>query len=166
MNENQPDESELYQHDTKARVYVIVIALMFAGISLSWFGATLIWMQPGVMINLDLTDAVHGAAAAAQLERGAQLEELQCSGCHALNERLVGPSYAEIVDFYTVGGRVMSDDSSMISGAISHASENWSSYPKGPALKLDLADRSALAYWIMKNTENLNSTTAASGGIK
>ena len=76
-------------------------------------------------------------------ERGANLEQLQCAGCHAGNRREIGPSYALIVERY----RCRPGE---LSAAIAHPKQGWADYPPGPAgPPLTRDDQAALVYWIL-----------------
>ncbi|WP_312901269.1 c-type cytochrome [Chryseobacterium taichungense] len=55
------------------------------------------------------------------------IESLDCSGCHAVNERMIGPSYQEIADKYSD-----KDTELLASKIIEGGSGVWGNVPMSP----------------------------------
>lgn len=55
------------------------------------------------------------------------IENLDCSGCHAVNERMIGPSYQEIADKYSD-----KDTELLVSKIIEGGSGVWGNVPMSP----------------------------------
>ena len=83
------------------------------------------------------------AATPGLATRGAALQRLECSGCHAGNRREIGPSYA------VIAARYHCRPAELLT-AIGHPEPGWADYPPGPSgPPLASADRAALVYWIL-----------------
>ena len=93
----------------------------------------------------------------ALLDRGSQISERQCAGCHKMATRSSGPSYREIVSFYrrefpTSAGN--SDLRSRLAAAVTHPRPGWGNFAPGPSESaLSLDDRIALASWILNSVD-------------
>jgi len=93
----------------------------------------------------------------ALLDRGSQISERQCAGCHKMATRSSGPSYREIVSFYrrefpTSAGN--SDLRSRLAAAVTHPRPGWGNFAPGPSESaLSLDDRIALASWILTSVD-------------
>jgi cytochrome c len=86
-------------------------------------------------------------ADAALVQRGAMLQQLNCVGCHAVNGRLIGPSFLEIARRYRDGP----DPQAAITAAILHPSPSFADYPPGPPQAyLSSGERDAIASWILQ----------------
>jgi cytochrome c551/c552 len=91
----------------------------------------------------------------ALLDRGFQISQQQCAGCHKMATRSTGPSYQEIVTFYrrefpTSAGSP--DLRSRLAVAVTHPRPGWGNFAPGPSEpELSLDDRIALATWILNN---------------
>jgi cytochrome c551/c552 len=91
----------------------------------------------------------------ALLDRGFQISERQCAGCHKMATRSSGPSYKEIVTFYrsefpTSAGN--SDLRARLAAAVMHPRPGWGNFAPGPpASDLSIDDRIALATWILNS---------------
>ena len=89
----------------------------------------------------------------ALVDRGSQISQRQCAGCHEMAQRSTGPSYQEIVTFYlrgssTLGGNT--DSRSRIASAVTHPQPGWGNFAPGPSESgLSLDDRIALASWML-----------------
>jgi cytochrome c551/c552 len=93
----------------------------------------------------------------ALLDRGFQISQRQCAGCHKLATRSSGPSYKEIVTFYrrefpTSAGNP--DLRSRLAAAVTHPRPGWGNFAPGPSeSELSLDDRIALASWILNSVD-------------
>jgi len=91
----------------------------------------------------------------ALLDRGSQISQRQCAGCHKMATRSSGPSYKEIVTFYrrefpTSAGSP--DLRSRLAAAVTHPRPGWGNFAPGPSeSELSLDDRIALASWILNS---------------
>ena len=91
----------------------------------------------------------------ALLDRGFQISERQCAGCHKMATRSSGPSYKEIVTFYRRGFSSSAsnpDLRSRLASAVTHPRPGWGNFAPGPSESgLSLDDRIALASWILNS---------------
>jgi cytochrome c551/c552 len=93
----------------------------------------------------------------ALLDRGSQISQRQCAGCHKMATRSSGPSYKEIVTFYrrefsTSPGSP--DLRSRLATAVTHPRPGWGNFAPGPSeSELSLDDRIALASWILNSVD-------------
>ena len=89
----------------------------------------------------------------ALLDRGFQISERQCAGCHERATRSDGPSYREIVSFYRRGFAAAAgnpDLRSRLASAVTHPRPGWGNFAPGPPeAGLSLDDRIAVASWIL-----------------
>jgi len=91
----------------------------------------------------------------ALLDRGFQISERQCAGCHEIATRSSAPSYQEIVTFYrrefpTSAGNP--DLRSRLASAVTHPRPGWGNFEPGPSESgLSLDDRIALASWLLNS---------------
>jgi cytochrome c551/c552 len=91
----------------------------------------------------------------ALLDRGSQISQGQCAGCHEMATRSSAPSYQEIVTFYRRGFRNSAgttDLRSRLAVAVTHPRPGWGNFPAGPSESgLSPDDRIALASWILNS---------------
>jgi cytochrome c551/c552 len=89
------------------------------------------------------------------LERGSQISQRQCAGCHEMAARSSGPSYKEIVNFYRrqfPNPAGSSDLLARLAVAVTHPRPGWGNFAPGPLESgLSLDDRIALASWILNS---------------
>src|SRR4029077_4934111 len=89
----------------------------------------------------------------ALLDRGSQISQRQCAGCHEMATRSSAPSYREIVTFYRRGLPTSAghpDLRSRLASAVTHPRPGWGNFVPGPSESgLSLDDRIALASWIL-----------------
>jgi len=110
----------------------------------------------------------------ALVERGSQISQRQCAGCHEIATRSSAPSYQEIVTFYrreirTVDRREfpgLCGNPGLVSGlasAVTHPRPGWGNFAPGPLEPgLSLRDRIAVASWILNS---LDREPNAGGGV-
>ena len=91
----------------------------------------------------------------ASLDRGSQISQRQCVGCHERAKRSSAPSYQEIVTFYRRGFPTAAgnpDLRSRLASAVTHPRPGWGNFAPGPSESgLSLDDRIALASWILNS---------------
>ncbi len=89
----------------------------------------------------------------ALLDRGSQISQRQCAGCHEMATRSSAPSYREIVSFYRREFPMSAgnpDLRSRLASAVTHPRPGWGNFAPGPSeAGLSLDDRIALASWIL-----------------
>ena len=88
-------------------------------------------------------------------DRGFQISERQCAGCHEMATRSSAPSYQEIVTFYRRGSSTSAGNSdlrSRLASAVTHPQPGWGNFAPGPPESgLSLDDRIALASWMQNS---------------
>lgn len=72
------------------------------------------------------------------------IETLDCSGCHAVNERMIGPSYKEIAEKYTE-----KDIELLASKIIEGGSGNWGSVPMQAHPQVSKEDAKKMVQYIL-----------------
>jgi cytochrome c551/c552 len=91
----------------------------------------------------------------ALLDRGSQISQRQCAGCHEMATRSNAPSYREIVTFYRRGlpGATGNPDlRSRLASAATHPRPGWGNFAPGPPEPgLSVDDRVAVATWILNS---------------
>ena len=89
----------------------------------------------------------------ALLDRGSQISQRRCAGCHEMATRSSAPSYREIVTFYRRGLPTPTsspDLRSRLASAVTHPQPGWGNFAPGPAESgLSMEDRIAVASWIL-----------------
>lgn len=93
----------------------------------------------------------------ALLDRGSQISQRQCVGCHEMAQRSTGPSYQEIVTFYLRGSSTLAgnrDSRSRLASAVTHPQPGWGNFAPGPSESgLSFDDRIALASWMLHSCD-------------
>jgi cytochrome c len=83
----------------------------------------------------------------ALVQRGATLQQRSCAGCHAVDERMIGPGFLEIARHY----RDVPDSGAAVTAAILHPAPGLADYPPAPPQAyLSSEERDALAAWILE----------------
>jgi cytochrome c551/c552 len=149
------------EHPSPSRLPVrLVVSVLLLGALLAWWGTRdnrrLFGESPresvatGGMVLPQVTQQ-----GSALLDRGSQISQRQCAGCHEMATRTSGPSYQEIVTFYrreapaSAGNR---DLRSRLASAVTHPRPGWGNFAPGPPeSELSLDDRVAVASWILKS---------------
>jgi cytochrome c551/c552 len=87
--------------------------------------------------------------------RGSQISQRQCAGCHEMATRSSAPGYQEIATFYRhefPASAADADLRSRLASAVTHPRPGWGNFPPGPSEPgLSLDDRIALASWILNS---------------
>jgi cytochrome c551/c552 len=140
----------------------LLISVLLLGTLLAWwgtrdhrrlFGESL--REPVAAANTALPQAAPEESLL--LDRGSQISQRQCAGCHESATRSSAPSYQEIVAFYrrefstSVGNP---DLRSRLASAVTHPRPGWGNFAPGPSeSELSLDDRIALASWILNRSD-------------
>jgi cytochrome c551/c552 len=101
------------------------------------------------------------------LDRGAQISQRQCAGCHEMFARSSAPSYQEIVNFYRrdiPASAGNPDFRARFATAVTHPRPGWGNFAPGP-LESDLSpdDRIAVAVWILSNFQQQKVASEGAG---
>jgi cytochrome c551/c552 len=103
----------------------------------------------------------------ALLDRGSQISQRQCAGCHEIATRSSAPSYQEIVTFYRRGSPTAAgnpDLRSRLAAAVTHPRPGWGNFAPGPSESgLSLDDRIALASWILNSFDRDKNAVEGAG---
>jgi len=90
------------------------------------------------------TAPVSEPAAATNLSGKELIETLDCTGCHAVNEKLIGPSYQEVADKYSE-----KDIELLASKIIEGGSGVWGSIPMQPHPQVSREDAKKMVEHIL-----------------
>jgi cytochrome c551/c552 len=88
----------------------------------------------------------HAAQSAAADPTGRLLESHACNGCHALDKRVVGPSFREIAQRYAAD---QGATARLAAKVRSGGQGVWGAVPMPPASGISDADLSALIAWVL-----------------
>jgi cytochrome c551/c552 len=103
----------------------------------------------------------------ALLNRGSQISQRQCAGCHEMFTRSSAPSYQEIVTFYLRGIPASAgnpDLRSRLATAVTHPRPGWGNFAPGPLeSELSFDDRIAVAVWILSNFQQEKNASEGAG---
>jgi len=88
-------------------------------------------------------------------DRGYQISQRQCAGCHEMTTRSSAPSYQQIVTFYRREFPTAAGDSDLrprLASAVTHPQPGWGNFAPGPPESgLSPNDRIALASWMLNS---------------
>ncbi len=87
---------------------------------------------------------VDAGAAKGNLSGDQIIESLDCSGCHAVNERMIGPSYQEIADKYSE-----KDIELLASKVIEGGSGVWGNVPMSPHPQVSKEEAQKMVEYIL-----------------
>jgi cytochrome c551/c552 len=91
----------------------------------------------------------------ALMDRGYEISQRQCAGCHEMTTRSSAPSYQEIVTFYRRGFSTSAgnlDLRTRLASAVTHPQPGWGNFEPGPPESgLSLEDRFAVASWMLNS---------------
>ena len=147
------------EHRWRAPIGLLASVLLL-GTLLSWwgtrdhrdfFGESLRQPLPAASGVVPKTTPESGAL----VDRGCEISQQQCAGCHEMTARSSGPSYREIVTFYRrgfAGAAGNPDLRSRLALAVTHPQPGWGNFAPGPAESgLSLDDRIAVASWMLSS---------------
>jgi cytochrome c551/c552 len=149
------------EHPSRSPVRLVGSVLLL-GTLLAWWGTRdhrrlfgESWRGPVAAAGMALPQVTQEESAL--LDRGFQLSERQCAGCHEMATRSSAPSYREIVAFYRRGFPTSAgnpDLRSRLASAVTHPQPGWGNFEPGPTEPgLSLDDRIALASWILNSSD-------------
>jgi cytochrome c551/c552 len=160
------------EHQSTSRPLIgLVSGVLLLGTLLAWWGTR---DHPRRLFGESLREPVAAAGVglpqttqeeSSLLERGSQISQRQCAGCHEMFTRSSAPSYQEIVNFYrreihASAGNL--DLQSRLASAVIHPQPGWGNFALGPSESdLSLDDRIAVAAWILSNFQE----KVASAGV-
>lgn len=143
----------------------VFIALIAGGVSI--WGVNSVGLTAGIPDTSSVKIAppiVSLPASSAErdslLSQGSKIHQENCAGCHAVDSKLIGPSYMEICRKYGesievkgqptpgVSEQINGSAISAISHAVTHPAYAWDGYQRGPDLILPAEQRRAVAVWI------------------
>lgn len=90
------------------------------------------------------TSAEPVATTNAHLSGNQIIETLDCSGCHSVSERMIGPSYQEIADKYSE-----KDMDALAAKIIEGGSGVWGSVPMQPHSQVSKEDAKKMVSYIL-----------------
>jgi cytochrome c551/c552 len=151
--------------------FLLVVSVLLLGTLLAWWGTR----DKRRSFGQSLREPVSTGSAILPLssqeekisqDRGSQISQMQCAGCHEMFTRSTGPSYEEIVKFYgrrSAGPNEKSNLLSRLSLAVVHPQPGWSNFAPGPELPLSRDDRLAVASWILSNFQQEKNASEPTG---
>ena len=161
------------EHHSRSRQLTLLLgSVLLLGTLLAWwgtrghrrlFGESL--REPVAAASVVLPQVAQDESAL--LNRGSQISQRQCAGCHEMFTRSSAPSYQEIVTFYRRGIPASAgnpDLRSRLATAVTHPRPGWGNFAPGP-LESDLSpdDRIAVAVWILSNFQQKNNASEGAG---
>jgi cytochrome c551/c552 len=151
--------------------FLLVVSVLLLGTFLAWWGTRdkRRWFGESLREPVSTGGAVLLPSAQGEKisqDRGSQISQLQCAGCHEIFARSTGPSYEEIVKFYgwqSAGAKEKSDLLSRLSLAVVHPQPGWGNFAPGPEMSLSGDDRMAVAGWILSNFQQAKTLSEPTG---
>jgi len=150
------------EHRSRSMIGVLTSVLLL-GTLLAWwgtrdhrelFGESL--RQPVTAAGIAFPQAI--SEDSALVDRGYEVSERQCAGCHEMTTRSSAPSYREIVTFYRrgfAGAASIPDLRSRLASAVTHPQPGWGNFAPGPSESgLSLDDRVAVVSWILDSFDS------------
>jgi cytochrome c551/c552 len=157
------------EHQSRAPIRLVASVLLL-GTLLAWWGTRdhrrlfgESQRQPVVAAGVLLPTPPENSA----MDRGFQISERQCAGCHEMTTRSSGPSYQEIVTFYRRDFPASASNQNLrsrLASAVTHPQPGWGNFAPGPSESgLSLDDRVAVASWML-NSFDRDKNAGAGGG--
>ena len=147
------------EHRSRSIIGLLTFVLLL-GTLLAWwgtrdqrkmFGESL--RQPAIAASVVVPRITQEDSAL--LDRGYEISQRQCAGCHEMTTRSSAPSYREIVTFYRHGFASAAGDPGLrarLASAVTHPWPGWGNFEPGPAEPgLSLEDRTAVASWMLNS---------------
>lgn len=99
-----------------------------------------------LLVNLVAATGLMIAGGAMAAEMPALAKKSGCGGCHAIDKKILGPSWVDVANKY----KGQADATAFLSGKISKGSSGvWGAVPMPPQAKLSEAEATELAGFIM-----------------
>jgi cytochrome c551/c552 len=138
----------------------LLVSVLLLGTLLAWWGTRghrrqfgELGRKPAVAAGVVLPGTAQDESSL--LDRGAQISQRRCAGCHDVASRSSGPSYKEIVNFYRrqfPNSAGNSDLRARLAVAVTHPRPGWGNFAPGPVeSQLSVDDRIGLASWILNS---------------
>jgi cytochrome c551/c552 len=161
------------EHQSPSRPPIrLLVSVLLLGTFLAWWGTR----DHRALFGESLREPVAAAGVglpqttqeeSALLNRGSQISERQCAGCHEMFTRSSAPSYQEIVNFYRreiPASAGNPDLQSRLASAVTHPRPGWGNFAPGPSEShLSLDDRIAVAAWILSNFQQVKNASVGAG---
>ena len=161
------------EHHSRSRPLTLLVgSVLLLGTLLAWwgtrdrralFGESL--REPVAAAGVVLPQATQEESAL--LDRGSQISQQQCAGCHEMFTRSSAPSYQEIVNFYRRENPASAgnpDLQSRLASAVAHPRPGWGNFAPGPLeSELSFDDRIAVAVWILSNFQQEKNASVGAG---
>jgi cytochrome c551/c552 len=150
----------------------LLISVLLLGTLLAWWGTRDYRQLFGEPLRRPVTAASMVVPEIAQQEsalvdRGYEISQRQCAGCHEMTTRSSAPSYGEIVTFYRRGFASATGDPGLrarLASAVTHPWPGWGNFAPGPAEPgLSLEDRTALASWMLNSFDREKNVDKGAG---
>jgi len=100
--------------------------------------------KENIPVDATSSETTNISEAKSNLSGDQIIETLDCSGCHAVNERMIGPSYQEIADKYSE-----KDMELLASKIIEGGSGVWGSVPMAPHPQVSKEDAKKMVEYIL-----------------
>jgi cytochrome c551/c552 len=140
----------------------LLTSVLLLGTFLAWWGTRddprLFGESPRTPVAAGRVDFTHVTQdERAMFDRGSDISQHQCAGCHEMARRSSGPSYQEIMTFYRRSlppSAGVQDVRERLATAVTHPPPGWGNFAPGPVeSQLSLDDRIALATWILRSVD-------------
>jgi cytochrome c551/c552 len=147
------------EHQPRAPIR-LAISVLLLGTLLAWWGTRDHRQLFGESLRQPVTAAgvvvpQIGEENSALVNRGYEISQRQCAGCHEMTMRSNAPSYREIVTFYRRQFPATTGDPdlrSRLASAVTHPQPGWGNFAPGPPDSgLSPDDRVALATWMLNS---------------
>jgi cytochrome c551/c552 len=150
----------------------LLTSVLLLGTLLAWWGARdhrqlfgEPLRQPATAASVVIPEVTQEESAL--VDRGYEISQRQCAGCHEMTTRSSAPSYREIVTFYRRGFASAAGDAglrSRLASAVTHPWPGWGNFAPGPAEPgLSLQDQTALASWMLNSFDRENNADKGAG---
>jgi cytochrome c551/c552 len=150
----------------------LLTSVLLLGTVLAWWGTRDHRQLFGEPLRQPATAAIVVIPEISQKEselvdRGHEVSQRQCAGCHEMTTRSSAPSYQEIVTFYRRGfasGAGEPGLRSRLASAVTHPWPGWGNFAPGPAESgLSLEDRKAVVSWMLNSFDREKNADEGAG---
>ncbi|MGA8539662.1 MAG: cytochrome c [Terriglobales bacterium] len=150
----------------------LLTSVLLLGTLLAWWGTRDDRQSFGEALRRPVTAASVVVPEVTQdesalVDRGYQISQRQCAGCHEMTARSSAPSYQEIVTFYRRGFSTTAgnpDLRSRLASAVTHPQPEWGNFAPGPRESgLSPEDRTAVASWMLNSFDREKNADKGAG---